>query len=241
MERHLNLVKSDFERLERLVVPRFPICYLTFKSIEADDSRVFEVKDISYTGMQLGLRDGAHELIKGNQLKGYIHWNGQELEVSGEIQWVTDSRLGLEFVSRSGHRIAVDQFLSTENFLKALKPVHNFDFGVDLPPKLKYWLRSDGPVEIFAWQHSDGELAQFQIIYLTTLVEWQDGKGIQTGRIISKRDVDTPLINEDEFVFSIDEVIDDEKIDTVSQLTTKLSTKHLPEGTLKFIQMKLGN
>ena len=57
MARHLNLVQSDFEQLEKIVFPRFPFCYLTFKCDEYD-THVFEVKDISQTGMQLALKNG---------------------------------------------------------------------------------------------------------------------------------------------------------------------------------------
>ena len=81
MERHLNLVKSDFERLEKRILPRFPICYLTFKASEEGSNRVFEVKDISDTGMQLALRDGEHSIEKGSSIKGTIRWQGREIVI----------------------------------------------------------------------------------------------------------------------------------------------------------------
>ena len=74
MERRFNLIKSDFEKHEKRVLPRFPFCYLTFKSDET--SRVYEVKDISYTGMQLALKDDEHNFKEDSALKGHIHWLG---------------------------------------------------------------------------------------------------------------------------------------------------------------------
>ena len=114
------------------------------------------------------------------------------------------------------------------------------EFGFEVPPKLKYWLRSDGPVEVFVWQHSDGELAQFEILMMENYIQWQDGQGLKTARIMSKRDVDTPLITEDEFVIKVDPVIDDNKIDMASALITDMDPELLTEACVDFIKMKLG-
>lgn len=239
MARHLNLVQSDFEQLEKKVFPRFPFCYLTFKSTQYD-THVFEVKDISQTGMQLGLKDGEHNLNDTQQISGKIQWNGVQIEVAGEVKWTTDKRLGVEFSNKPSQRSEVDKFLSVQNFAKNLKPIHKMDYGVELPTKLKYWLRSDGPVEVFVWQHNDGELARFELLIMENYIEWADGAGLKTGRIMSKRDINTPLIDEDEFVFKIDEGIDDEKIDLACTLVSNLTADKLTPETLDFIRLKLG-
>lgn len=239
MARHLNLVQSDFEQLEKKIYPRFPFCYLTFKSTQYK-THVFEVKDISATGMQLGLKNGEHNLKDEEQISGCIHWNGAMIDIAGDIKWTTDSRLGVEFSHRASQRSEIDTFLSVQNFARNLKPIHQMDYGVELPAKLKYWLRSDGPVELFVWQHSDGELARFEILIMEKYIEWADGFGLKTGRIMSKRDIDTPLVDEDEFVFKIDEVIDDEKIDLACTLVSELTEEKLTSETLDFIRLKLG-
>lgn len=239
MARHLNLVKSDFEKLEKRVFPRFPFCYLTFKS-SSKTEHVFEVKDISQTGMQLGLKNGMHNMEESEQIHGSIHWLGKELDITGDIKWTTDRRLGVEFSTAPSLREKIGDFLSVKNFAQNLKPIHKMDVGSELPAKLKYWLRSDGPVELFVWQHLDGELAKFQILIMENFIEWEDGAGLKTGRIISKRDIDTPLITEDEFVFKIDPVIDDHKISLSKELTQKVTEDQLSAGTLDFIKMKLG-
>ena len=239
MARHLNLVKSDFEKLEKRVFPRFPFCYLTFKP-SSQFGHVFEIKDISSTGMQLGLKNGSHEWEESEQIAGQIHWHGMELDIAGDIKWTTDKRLGVEFSNKPSLREKIADFLDVKNFATSLKPIHKMDLGGELPAKLKYWLRSDGPVEIFVWQHSDGELAKFQVLIMENFIEWADGEGLKTGRIISKRDIDTPLITEDEFVFKIDPVIDDQKIETACKLISNISTDQLSEETLDFVKMKLG-
>jgi hypothetical protein len=71
-------------------------------------------------------------------------------------------------------------------------------------------------------------------------IEWADGFGLKTGRIMSKRDINTPLVDEDEFVFKIDEVIDDEKIDLACTLVSELTEEKLTSETLDFIRLKLG-
>jgi hypothetical protein len=237
--RHLNLVKSDFEQLEKITLPRFPFCYLTFKCSK-NTKQVFEVKDISNSGMQLSLKDGEHSLAEDENIHGYLHWAGRELEVNGNIKWKTDMRLGVEFSSQATSREDVTNFLDLETIAKQLKPVHKVDYGVDLPAKLKYWLRADGPVELFVWQHADGELSKFQILIMENFVEWEDGHGLKTARVISKRDIDTPLITEDEFVFKIDEVIDDLKIQNSKSLIKSVNDDLLSHSALDFIKMKLG-
>lgn len=239
MARHLNLVKSDFEKLEKRIFPRFPFCYLTFKSLNKTDS-VFEIKDISHTGMQLGLKNGIHNMEESEKIHGRIHWLGKQLDIAGDIKWTTENRLGVEFSTAPSLRGKIGDFLAVSNFAESLKPIHKMDVGSELPAKLKYWLRSDGPVEVFVWQHLDGELAKFQVLIMENFVEWTDGEGLKTGRIISKRDIDTPLITEDEYVFKMDSVIDDEKISLAKNLTEGIDADHLPSGTLDFVKMKLG-
>lgn len=238
MTRHLNLVQSDFEHLEKRILPRFPFCFLTFKC-SADTKHVFEVKDISNSGMQLGLKIDGHALNENENIHGFLHWAGRELEVTGNVKWKTDLRLGVEFSSQASVRQEVDSFLDIAEVARVMKPVHKLDYGIEIPAKLKYWLRADGPVEIFVWQHSDGELARFQILIMENFVEWEDGKGLKTARVISKRDIDTPLITEDEFVFKVDDVLDDTKIERSWLLADNINPDIITAEALSFIKMKL--
>lgn len=238
MTKHLNLVESDFETLEKRILPRFPFCYLTFKCAQSSD-HVFEVKDISYSGMQLSLKDGTHDINKDQKINGKINWSGQVLELSGNVAWSTDMRLGVEFSTSQSSREAIEQFLEVGKLSHHLKPVHLVDYGVEMPARLKFWLRADGPVELFVWQHNDGELAKFQILIMENFVEWEDVVGLKTARVISKRDVDTPLINEDEIVFKIDPALDDHKISRAGDLIKGISEESLPSHVLAFIKMKL--
>lgn len=239
MDRHLSLVQSDFETLEKRVLPRFPFCYLLFKNSKTD-SQVFEVKDISHSGMQLSLKNGDLNYKNNDKINGEIHWLGRSIDVSGEIVWVKQNRLGVEFSTKTSQRQNVDEFLKIDNFAQSLKPLHRDEFGLELPAKLKYWLRSDGPVEVFVWRHNDGELSKFQVLIMENFIEWEDIKGLKTGRVISKRDIDTPLISEDEYVFKLDPVIDDSKIEAAQKLMSNLKEQILPEQTLSFLRIKLG-
>lgn len=237
MERHLNLVESDFEQLEKKVFPRFPFCFLTFKTDEGE--LTFEVKDISHSGMQLALRMGAHELKVNDALNGLLHWGSVELHVSGTIKWATEMRAGIEFNPTTQLRDQISKLLDLAAFAGRLKPVHQMDYGVEIPAKLKYWLRSDGPVEVFVWQHSDGEIAKVEIIMMENFVEWEDTKGLKTARVISKRDIDTPLLTEDEFVFQIDSNIDDVKVSKAARLMNNISPELMDSSVVSFITMKL--
>ncbi len=237
MERRFNLIKSDFEKHEKRILPRFPFCYLTFKA--DDTSRVYEVKDISLTGMQLALKEPHESYSPDSGLKGTVHWLGKSLEVAGTIKWNTTNRVGIEFLKRREVLENVQNFLKLENVVKRLKPLHRVDGGLEIPAKLKYWLRSDGPVELFVWQHSNGEVAKLQVLFFEIFVEWEDGVGLKTGRTLSKRNVDTPLITEDEWVFQIDRDIDLEKLQKSRELLSSLSGEHLPTELQTFLVRQL--
>jgi hypothetical protein len=237
MERRFNLIKSDFEKHEKRVLPRFPFCYLTFKADE--NSRVYEIKDITHTGMQISLKDSAHEFSPESLLKGSIHWLGKNLEVSGTVKWATPNRLGLEFAKRREMLDKVQDFLDIKEIVKRLKPLHKIDGGLEIPPRLKYWLRADGPVELFIWQHGDGEIAKIQILFLETFVEWEDVVGIKTGRILSKRNVDSPLLTEDEWVFKMDAYMDGEKLARVKELAALIPQELIPQEVRTFLVRQL--
>jgi hypothetical protein len=237
MERRFNLIKSDFEKHEKRILPRFPFCYLTFKADNTD--RVYEIKDISHTGMQLSLKDDAHEFSENEGLKGSIHWLGKKLEIQGTVKWLTNNRLGVEFMKKREILDKVQSFLNLEDLVGRLKPLHKVNDGLDIPARLKFWLRSDGPVEIFVWQHGHGEIAKFQVLFMETFIEWEDGVGIKTGRTLSKRNVDSPLLNEDEWVFKIDQNLDDQKLSAVKELIQLVSPELLPNEAQTFIVRQL--
>lgn len=243
MERHLNLVESDFEELEKKVFPRFPFCFLTFKASQAEGSAegdlTFEVKDISNSGMQIALRMGQHSLKKDNTISGLLHWSGVEIKVSGTVRWSTGMRAGIEFHSSHQVRDRVSDLLDPAAFAERLKPVHAMDYGVDIPARLKFWLRADGPVEVFVWQHGDGEIAKFEMILMENFVEWEDTRGLKSGRVISKRDIDTPLLTEDEFVFQMDPTADKEKITKAARLIGHISESLMDPNVVQFITLKL--
>jgi hypothetical protein len=237
MERRFNLIKSDFEKHEKRILPRFPFCYLTFKSDE--NSKVYEIKDISHTGMQISLKDDEQNFPEESTLKGSIHWLGKTLDIAGTVKWNTANRLGVEFFKRREILEKVHDFLDMSNIVKRLKPLHKMDGGIEIPTRLKYWLRSDGPVEVFVWQHNDGEMAKFQVLFMETFIEWEDGVGLKTGRILSKRNVDSPLVEEDEWVFKIDADLDLEKIEKVKGLINQIPSDLLPSEAQGFLARQL--
>lgn len=237
VERRFNLIKTDFEQQEKRTLPRFPFCYLTFKSEEG--GKVFEIKDISYTGMQLAFKESSPELGEGENIQGEVHWLGRQMKISGKVQWKTGGRVGVEFIKRQEMAEKIKIFLDTKELASKLKPLHQNRFGLEIPAKLKYWLCSDGPVSLFMWQHSDGELAHVEILLLENFIEWKDGVGVRTGRILSKRNVDTPLLNEDEMVFRLDQVIDEEKVARVTALIKMLNGDLIPLEAQEFLLRKL--
>jgi hypothetical protein len=238
MERHLNLIKTDFKETEKRVFPRFPFSYLTFKM--NDDEKIFEVTDISHSGMQLSLKDGGHQYKEGETVNGTVHWRSASLKAKGKVQWVSGQRLGVSFEQSNSFEQEVKSFLSIDNIVAGMRPIHQTGMDLEVPTNLKYWIRADGPVEVFVWCHNDSEHSRFQVLMLDNFVEWEDGKGVKTGKVITKRDLDTPLITEDEFIFQIDEGVDMEKIKFAINIVEALPESYLPAETRDFIKVKMG-
>ncbi|MFT7613182.1 MAG: hypothetical protein ACI9J3_002152, partial [Parvicellaceae bacterium] len=212
----------------------------TFKIIAEnanESAKAFEVKDIGQTGMQLSRKDGGHSLQVDQNITGKIHWHSQELIIDGVVKWVKAQKLGVQFTV-SAKRIS--DFLSLENIVDAIRPLHQVDLDVETPSNLKYWLHADGPVEVFVWRHNHGELSKLQVIYLENFVEWNDGIGIKSGKILAQRDLETPLVLEDEFVFQIDDEVDKTRVELAKNLIENIPVDYLTLETLEFLKLKLG-
>ena len=239
MERHLSLIKTDYQELEKRVFPRFPFGFMIFKEV-LDSKMVFEVKDISLTGMQLCFKDGTHTYKVGSDIKGELHWRGSNVVIKAKIQWVREASLGLSFDSSISFEEKMRTFLSFDNIVSHIKPLHKTDLSIDLPNNLKFWLKADGVLDLYVWEHSSQGISRFQILMMEHFIEWEEGVGIKTGRVMTQRDLDTPLSLEDEFVFQIDENVVQEKIEMALGVVRKISTDHLPIEAKEFLIYKLG-
>jgi hypothetical protein len=239
MEGHLNLIKTEFKETEKRVFPRFPFTYLTFKA-EGGRDHVFQVQNISFTGMQISLKDGGCDFKPKDLIKGDLHWRGASITIKGDIKWVEGQRLGIAF-DESLSKETIPNFLSVDNIVAGMRPVHSSGLDIEMPNNLKYWLRADGPFEVFVWEHNDHDISKFQVILMDSFVEWEDGKGLRTGNVLGRKDVETPLNNEDEFTFEIDGNCDVEKIKFASRIINNLPEDYLPESVTDFLVRKIGN
>jgi len=239
MERSLSLIKNELGLEEKRILPRFPFCFMTFKEEGSENAPVYEVKDISMGGMQLSLRNGSSELSKGQDITGHIHWYGPELKVHGKVQWATDMRIGISFDENASFDAQLQELLSPKSVAEVLRVVDP-ELGLDMPSNLKLWLTADGPIDLYVWQHSHGEIARFQIVLMENFVEWEDGKGLKSGRVMSKRNVDTPLLNEDEFIFQLEDELSSERVEMAKALVMALKENKIKEETKNFLLRKLG-
>ena len=239
MERHLSLIKTDYKETEKRIFPRFPFGLMMFRE-SLEGKKVFEVKDISLTGMQISLKDGAITYTVGQKITGNLQWRESGIAINGLIQWVRGQSIGVSFESGISFESKMEQFLSFENIVAHIKPLHLSKLPIDLPNNLKYWLKSDGVLEIFVWEHSQSGISRFQIILMEHFIEWEEGTGVKTGRVMTQRDLDTPLSLEDEFVFQIDEGVMQDKVDMALGIVRKISESHLPASAHDFLFYKLG-
>jgi hypothetical protein len=239
LERHLSLIKTGYQELEKRVFPRFPFGFMIFK--ESNGAKmVFEVKDISLTGMQLSFKDGTHDHKNGSTISGDLHWRGMNLPIKAKVQWARESALGLAFDSSISFEEKMRTFLSYENIVAHIKPLHATTLPIDLPNNLKYWLKSDGVLDLFVWEHASAGISRFQILLMENFIEWEEGVGIRTGKVMTQRDLDTPLSLEDEFVFQIDENVSEDKVEMALGVVKKLKAEQLPVEAIEFLIYKLG-
>ncbi|MFN8369284.1 MAG: hypothetical protein U0T83_01530 [Bacteriovoracaceae bacterium] len=74
---------------------------------------------------------------------------------------------------------------------------------------------------------------------MENFIEWSDGTGVKTGRVVSKRDVDTPLITEDEFLFAIDDSLDQRKVTLASEVLALIPEVNLAANVRDFFIRQL--
>ena len=237
MDRHFDLVKNGVEHMEKLVFPRFPFTYLTFKTTLPVLPWAAEVVEISRSGMQISLRNGEMHLTEGEFIEGEIHWGPDRIVVKAQVKWTTKINAGIEFEEASALRVA--PHLHPESMAKRARPVHTSHLNLELPANLKTWIHADGPFEIFVWTHSDGEVSKFQVINFRDIVQWVDGVGLKTGQVLTKRNLDSPLFSEGEFLCKIDEGVLQDRIGNIRILLGKLSEDMLDSGYREFIERKI--
>ena len=232
MERVLSLVESDFGLIQKRKFPRFPYSYLVF--LTNGSERKVEIKDISHSGMQLESKLDPVSQRSGDEVSGKIMGFGSEVEVYGRVEWVKEQRMGLSFSKNC--LPAVKDYLREEKLSKWMKPLTNSHLAANLPQGLRVWLRTDGPIELFMWQDSGGVISEFQVIVMENFVEWEASEGARTGRVLSKRSLETPLASSDEFVFELDQTLSKARVDKAVKIIENLSSDQL---ALEFKELAL--
>ena len=241
MSLSLLKAKRDRQKTEKRVFPRFPFSSLVFKESNKKQEHAFEVNNISFSGMQLNLKDGNHDHKEGDLIVGILSWKGSQMEVKGRIKWAKQSRLGMAFEDHTHFRKKLRSFFSVENIVDKIKAVHHINMNLELPGDLKYWLRADGLVEIFVWRHQGGDISRFQIVLIDHFVEWMDGKGIHTGLITNRLSQETPLKEEDEFTLKMDEELSGETLSFARDIVDHLTERHLAREDLHLLKRKLAS
>lgn len=234
-----NLIKNIDAEVEKRILPRFPLTLMTFKADQFQE-HAFEVRDISFSGMQIALKTESHGQTIGDQITGILTWAGQKLKLKGTIRWCDRKRIGVMFDSTNGLVGEVKKFLSTDILASRMRPIHHGTFDFEFPSNLKYWLKSDGPAELFVWQHRDGELSRFHFLLMDKLIEWEDGVGLRTGKVIKQMDTDTPLGYQEEVNFNVDPVPCVDSLQMAKAIIQKIPETALPKNTAEFLSIKMG-
>ncbi len=241
MPRNLSLVKNREETstTQSLFIPRFPFGRLVFKGSKDQDCHAFEVCHLTPRGMHLQLKDGGHSYHSNEFLEGKIHLFDQEIEIIGDVVWVQGPHLGLEFRQENQHPDFYKKLFDYKTLLLGMRCLTDSELPYEIPVNLKYWLRSDGLIEIFIWDHRDGEVSKIQMIFLDNYLEWKDALGIRTAKILGKREHETPLNDQDELVLTFHDGFNEEIVRDASSIIKEIQENILPENIHNFIKRKL--
>ena len=227
--------KNGVKQLRKRVFPRYPFTFMVFKA----DEKVFQVKDISYRGMQISLKDGEHGISPGDDLTGELHWKGETLAIRLQVKWADEENVGGTFERGQVFEQKIHSFFCVENILKGLRPLHLQEVERGLPANLKYWFKSDGSVEFFVWRGSNKRISSFQGIILDKFFEWEEGRGIWTGRILKHQDLETPLDCQEEFFFEEDATVNPFVVDFAHKVFSQLPREYLTDDDREFILFHL--
>ena len=235
MGNQFHLARDGEKQFIKRVFPRYPFSFLVFKA----GGRAFEIKDISFQGMQISLKDGEHNLSVGDRLTGELHWKGEMLAVNFRVKWASKDGVGGGFEGDEEFDKKIQSFFCVQNILNGLRPLHLHESERELPDNLKYWFKSDGSVEFFVWCGNSGQICSFQGIVLDRFFEWEEGMAVWTGRIFKHRDLETPLDCWEEFFFEEDLSPNPFVVELVCKIFSQLPGDYLSEEDRKFLLLKL--
>lgn len=232
----LGLVPGGQERIEKRVFPRFPFSSLTFRSTH-NNLHTFEVRDISLQGMHLGLKVGEHGLKDQDSIAGQLHWQQEKVEIKGHVAWSRPGELGVRF--QLDDEDELKQLLCPSNLARGLRPLHSHPLKGEMLQGPTFWLQTDGPVEIFVYCDSGGTIARFCIVLMDRVMEYIDGKGLFSAKVLKKRDLETPLHHEDEYQLKFDNQLDVDLQQSAALLVQNMDSSLLPEDVFEFLTNKL--
>ena len=255
LKQHSNLY-TLYPNLKKVrTLPRFPYCYLTFAFEWKEDSGgkgsngrakkevkcspVMAVNDISLMGMQLKLASPIDGPKVGASISGLLSWKQDKCSIKGKIEWVAKEYVGISFAKTKTMQKSLQKFLSPANAAKHLLPLHQMNLEMEKPAELSHWLYADGPVEVFVWKYPDGEMKCFQIIFFDDFIEWQDGIGMSSGRVVNVRGEETPLYHREEFHFDMDSSFKQSRRVQAYDLINCLQEEMLGEQVKRFLLTKL--
>jgi len=238
MSEAFNLIDNLKGVIEKRVLPRFPLNYLTFRVSDKMNQhhKTYSIRDISTTGMQITKTEGQISFQVGDTFSGDVSWKGEKCEIQAEVKWIEGRRMGVKFISDLK---VVDEFLSMDRIVKNTKALHTENLGLNTPKGLKYWFQADGPVEFFLWTFPSGEISKFELIMHKKLFEWDFYKGPRTGEIISMRGKETPLSSEDEFQFHFHERNDEIFMQRCHRFISSLKSNEIAAEDHEFVLNKI--
>lgn len=241
MERALTLIRNEGERTERRLLPRFPLSLLVFKEGTGGGGRVFEIRDISPSGMRIERGRGAGPPTHGpgDRIEGRARLRDREVGVRGTVRWARGPGLGVAFDPDPGLRRDVGAFLAGKNAMRGIRRLHDDPSALGRPEGMSHWLRSDGAFELFVWDDGGGGVARFLMLFAGRFAEWRGPLSLQTGTVPHAGGGRGGPEGVEERLLRFDPAPDAGTAAQAAGMADALTTEHLPADVLRLVRRKL--
>lgn len=166
--------ESNFERR------RLPRLSLTTEQFKLDQNgRIFPIADLSSKGMAIRVIETSdfRYFPVGSKFKGTLNLRREKFRVSAQVRHLGNEMVGCEFFElEEKSATAIAEFLDPIALAKELRPIPATD-GVAL------WYHGPSGTDFLLWRASDGKYTRMTLFLLGTFVQWEEDKGLTTGRL----------------------------------------------------------
>jgi hypothetical protein len=218
---------------ERRKMPRLTLAYEQFRL--AENGKLFAVADLSVGGMALRVidREDLAVLPVGRHVEGVLSLKGRRFQVGAQVRHIQGDLVGFRFEELGpGAPKAIRSYIDPAFLGAALRPMPLTDSGA-------IWYHAPSGTDLVLWRGHDGQYHRMALCVLGTIVQWEEGSGLSTGRTDPARSQaaeERGLVQFETMVFEPDSAPDTDKLAVAKTL---MVSSNLSEDLKKWCLRRL--